>query len=163
MPAHMSVTRAYKTELDLNDRQGTACERHAGAVRSAYIWGLRCKQAAYQATGTCPSAIDLHRERKALTQTELPWRYAVSTGTPQEALRNLDSDFACFFRRCTRKRDGKLNGKLNGTLGYPQRQTKKQGLGSFRRAGALVVSRAAVQLPRLGRRRLTAHGDQPTS
>ena len=29
----MTVTRASKTELDLNDRQITACKRHAGAAR----------------------------------------------------------------------------------------------------------------------------------
>ena len=29
----MLVTRAYKTELDLNDQQTTACKRHAGAAR----------------------------------------------------------------------------------------------------------------------------------
>jgi hypothetical protein len=34
-----TVTRAYTTELDLNDRQTTACTRHAGAARSAYNWG----------------------------------------------------------------------------------------------------------------------------
>src|SRR5215831_9735304 len=80
------VTRAYKTELDLHNRQVTACRRHAGAARSAYNWGVRRKQEAYAATGTSPSAIDLHRELNALKQTELPWMYAVSKCAPQEAL-----------------------------------------------------------------------------
>jgi putative transposase len=69
----MRVMRAYKTELDLNDRQVTACKRHAGAARYAYNWGLTRKQAAYEATGTSPSAIDLHRELNALKQSELSW------------------------------------------------------------------------------------------
>jgi putative transposase len=47
----VTVTRAYKTELDLTDRQVTACKRHAGAARSAYNWGLRRKQDVYAATG----------------------------------------------------------------------------------------------------------------
>jgi hypothetical protein len=32
----MRVIRAYKTELDLNHVQVTACKRHAGAARYAY-------------------------------------------------------------------------------------------------------------------------------
>jgi putative transposase len=68
----MRLLRAYKIKLDLNKRQVTACERHAGAARYTDNWGLRRKQDAYQATGTSPSAIDLHRELNALKQTELP-------------------------------------------------------------------------------------------
>jgi len=121
----VTVTRAYKTELDLNNRQLTACKRQAGAARFAYNWGLARKQEAYTVTGKSPSAIDLQRELNALKQTELPWMSEVSKCAPQEALRNLDNAFAHFFRRCTLKQEGKLKGKL----GYPQRKTKKQGVG----------------------------------
>jgi putative transposase len=69
----VTVPRAYQTELDLNDRQITACKRHAGAARYAYYWGLARKQEAYKATGTSPSAIDLHRALNALKKTDLPW------------------------------------------------------------------------------------------
>jgi putative transposase len=155
----MTVTRAYKTELDLNDRQITACKRHAGAARYAYNWGLARKQEAYKATGNRPSAIDLHRELNAFKKTELPWMYAVSKCAPQEALRNLDNAFAHFFRRCTLKQEGKLKGKL----GYPQRKTKKKGLGSFRLTGSVVVFPDAIQLPRLGRLRLKEHGYLPVA
>jgi putative transposase len=153
----MWMMRAYKTELDLNDRQVTACKRHAGAARYAYNWGLARKQDAYKATGKSPSAIDLHRELNALKKSALPWMYQVSKCAPQEALRNLDTAFAQFFRRCQRKREGKLRGKL----GYPQRKTKKQGLGSFRLTGAILVFADAIQLPRLGRLRLKEHGYLP--
>jgi len=155
----MRVTRAYKDELDLNDRQVTACKRHAGAARYAYNWGLARKQEAYKATGTSPSAIDLHRELNALKKTELPWMYEVSKCAPQEALRHLDNAFAHFFRRCKQKQEGKLNGKL----GYPRRKTKKNGLGSFRLTGSIVVFPDAIQLPRLGRLRLKERGYLPTS
>lgn len=56
----MLVTRAYKTELALNNEQVTACKRHAGAARYAYNWGLRQKQERYKATGTSPYALELH-------------------------------------------------------------------------------------------------------
>src|SRR5690349_13962142 len=154
----MLVTRAYKTELDLNDRQITACKRHAGAARYAYNWGLARKQEAYRATGKSPSAIDLHRELNALKQTDVPWMYQVSKCAPQEALRNLDNAFAHFFRRCQLKQQG----KLHGTLGYPTRKSKKHGPGGFRLTGAIVVFPGVIQLPRLGRLRLKERGYLPT-
>jgi putative transposase len=155
----LRVTRAYKAELALNNVQVTACKRHAGAARYAYNWGLARKQEAYKATGTSPSAMDLHRELNARKKTELPWMYQVSKCAPQEALRNLDTAFAHFFRRCTLKKEGKLTGKL----GYPQRKTKKQGLGSFRLTGAIVAFADAIQVPRLGRLRLKERGYLPVA
>src|SRR5260370_22018992 len=155
----VTVPRAYQTELDLKDRQITACKRHTGAARYAYNWGLARKQEAYKATGKSPSAIDLHRELNVLKKTELPWMYEVSKCAPQEALRNLDNAFAHFFRRCTLKRQGKLKGKL----GYPQRKSKKRGVGSFRLTGSIVVFPNAIQLPRLGRLRLKERGYLPTT
>jgi len=152
------IQRAYKTELALNDRQTTACKRHAGAARWAYNWGLRRKEEAYRTTGKSPSAIDLHRELNALKQSDVPWMYAVSKCAPQEALRNLDTAFARFYRRVQLKQRGKLRGKV----GYPKRKTKKCGLGGFRLTGSLVVFPDAIQLPRLGRLRLKERGYLPT-
>jgi len=155
----MRVQRAYKTELDLNNKQITACKMHAGAARFAYNWGLARKQEAYHATGKSPSAMDLHRELNALKKTRLPWMYDVSKCAPQEALRNLDNAYAHFFRRCTLKKQGKLKGKV----GYPQPKTRKKGLGSFRLTGAIVVFPDSIQLPRLGRLHLKERNYLPTS
>jgi putative transposase len=153
------IQRAYKTELGLNNEQITACRKYAGAARWAYNWGLARKQEAYRATGTNPSAIDLHRELNALKQTAVPWMYEVSKCAPQEALRNLDTAFAHFFRRCQLKQQGKLRGKV----GYPHFKTRKRGLGSFRLTCSIVVFADAIQLPRLGRLRLKERGYLPTA
>jgi putative transposase len=152
-----TIQRAHKTELDLNNEQITACKKHAGAARWAYNWGLARKQEVYQATGKSPSAVELHRELNALKQTSVPWMYEVSKCAPQEALRNLDNAFAHFFRRVKIKQAGKLHGKL----GYPQRKTRKRGLGSFRLTGSIIVFPDAIQLPRLGRLRLKERGYLP--
>jgi len=153
-----TIQRAYKTELDLNNVQTTACRKHAGAARWAYNWGLTRKQEAYAATGKSPSAIDLHRELNALKASDVPWMYEVSKCAPQEALRNLDNAFAHFFRRAHIKQQGKLRGKV----GYPKCKSKKRGLGGFRLTGSIVVFPDAIQLPRLGRLRLKEHGYLPT-
>jgi putative transposase len=154
----MLVQRAYKTELDLNHRQVTACKQHAGAARWAYNWGLQVKQERYQATKKSPNAIALHRELNALKKMDVSWMYQVSKCAPQEALRNLDAAFAHFFRRCALQQQGQWKGKL----GYPQFKTRKNGLGSFRLTGRIVVLEQAIVLPRLGRLRLKERGYLPT-
>jgi putative transposase len=154
----MLLQRAYKTELDLNDRQVSACRQHAGAARWAYNWGLQRKQERYRATKKSPTAIELHRELNALKKTKVPWMYQVSKCAPQEALWNLDAAFQQFFRRCALKKQGKWQGRL----GYPQVKTKKKGLGSFRLTGRIIVSEKAIVLPRLGRLCLKERGYLPT-
>jgi putative transposase len=104
----MKITRGYKTELDLNKAQITACLKHAGAARWAYNWGLRCYQEAYKAGCKTPSAISLHKELNALKQTEIPWMYDVSKCCAQEALRDLEKAFKNFFRKCHLKKMGGL-------------------------------------------------------
>jgi len=154
----MKILRAYKTELDLNNKQKTACVRHAGAARFAYNWGLAHKQAAFANGEKTPSAIDLHRELNALKKTELAWMYEVSKCAPQEALRDLDKAFANFFRRVKEKKSGK---KVK--VGFPRFKSKKHGLGGFRLTGVIRVFEKAIQLPRLGVLRLKERGYLPTS
>jgi putative transposase len=154
----VKILRAFKTELDLNNKQKTACLRHAGAARFAYNWGLARKKAAFANGEKTPTAIDLHRELNALKKSELAWMYEVSKCAPQEALYNLDNAFAHFFRRLKERRAGK---KVNP--GFPNFKTKKKGAGSFRLTGAIRVFERFIQLPRLGLLRLKEQGYLPTS
>src|SRR5664280_2292057 len=152
----MIVLRAYKTELDLNQVQRTACLRHAGAARWAYNWGLARKVEAYRNGEKVPTAIDLHRELNALKKGELSWMYEVSKCAPQEALRNLDQAYAHFFRRVKERKAGR---KIQA--GFPKFKSTKNGLGSFRLIGAIHIFDHAIQLPRLGRFRLKECGYIP--
>jgi len=155
----VQITRGYRTELDLNNQQITACKKHAGAARYAYNWGLKRKQEVYQTTGRSISAMELHRELNQLKQRELPWMYECSKCAPQEALRDLDVAFTNFFRRVQLKKEG----KWKGPSGYPKFKTKRQGLGSFKLTGSIHVYEQAIDLPRLGRLRLKECGYVPTS
>ena len=154
----MIVLRAFKTELDLNNTQKTACMRHAGAARFAYNWGLARKKEAFANGEKTPTAIDLHRELNILKKAELSWMYEVSKCAPQEALRDLDNAFANFFRRMKEKRAGK---KVQ--VGFPRFKSKKNGPGSFRLTGVIRVFEKAIQLPRLGMLRLKERGYLPTN
>ena len=144
----MKVQRGYKTELQLNNAQKTACLKHAGAARYAYNWGLNQKKAAMTANSKIPNAIELHRRLNALKPTELPWMYETSKCSPQEALRNLDKAFDNFFKK---------RGK------FPKFKSKKNGIGSFRLTGTIKVSDGHVQLPRLGRLKLKEREYIPTA
>ena len=146
----MKVTRGYKTELDLNNEQRTACLKHTGCARFAYNWGLARAIAAYRATGRRPNAMQLHRELNALKKTDFPWMYEVSKCAMQEALRDLENAYKHFFRKIKLKKVGTFKGKA----GYPTFKKKSQAIGSFRLTGSIKVFAEAIQLPRLGRLRL---------
>lgn len=149
--------RGYKTELDLNHAQITACKKHAGCARFAYNWGLARKQEARAAGNRMPSAIELHKELNTLKITEYPWMYEVSKCAPQEALRDLEKAFQHFFRKNKLKKQGQFRGKC----GYPQWKSRKKGIGSFRLTGAIHVFDKNIQLPRLGTLRLKEQGYLP--
>jgi transposase len=153
----VKITRGYRTELDLNKEQITACKKHAGAARWAWNWGLVRKQAVYKELKRWIGAMELHRELNDLKQRDLPWMYDVSKAAPQEALRDLDQAYRNFFRRVRLKKEGKWKGKL----GFPKYKTKRKGLGSFRLTGAIHVYEKAIELPRLGRLRLKECGYLP--
>ncbi len=149
-----TVVRGYKTDLDLNNEQRTACLKHAGASRFAYNWGLARSQEVYRTTGKRPNAIALHKELNKLKQTDYPWMYEVSKCAPQEALRDLDTAYKNFYRRATLKKQGKLKGKV----GFPICKKRSKGIGSFRLTGSIKVSENSVQLPRIGKVRLHERG-----
>ena len=153
----MIITRAYKVEIDPNNKQRTALRQHCGAARHVYNWGLEQKQAAYKDTGKSPGAMELHRKLNELKKVPKeyggkPWLYGVSKCAGQEALRDLDKAFQNFFRRC------KQGAKRKG---FPKFKSRKRGLGSFRLTGAIRSLDTHVQLPRLGKIRLKEQGYLP--
>lgn len=155
----MIIQRAFKTELDPNNKQRTALLRHAGAARWAYNWGLRRKIDAYRSTGKSPSAIDLHRElnklkKQSVEEGGVPWAYEVSKCAMQEGLRDLDRAFQHFFRRC------KSGARRKG---FPRFKSRKRGIGGFRLTGSIKVTHDErhVHLPRLGTLRLKERGYLP--
>jgi len=154
----MKVNRAYKTELDPNNRQRTLLRKTAGAARAAYNWGLRQKIDAYEQTGKSPNAIVLHRKLNKLKDVPkedggFPWMRESSKCAPQEALRDLDQAFTNFFRRCKQGAAHK---------GFPRFKSCRNGRGSFRLTGSIRASQARVQLPRIGKVKLKEQGYLPT-
>jgi putative transposase len=153
------ISRAYKVELDPNNKQCTALRQHCGAARHVWNWGLSEKKRLYKETGKSPSAIDLHRKLNLLKkvpkdQGGKPWLYEASKCAGQESLRDLDKAFKNFFRRCKQKNVRRK--------GFPKFKSRRKGLGTCRFTGSIRASETHVQLPRLGKIRLKERGYLPT-
>ena len=141
------MLRAYKTQLDPNNLQITKMKMNCGASRWAFNFALNKKKEAFDNKGKIPNNIELHRELNKLKGTEeLPWAYEVSKCSFQEALRDCDTAFTNFFRRCKKK--------IKGKKGFPKFKSKKNDKQSFRLTGSIKVLDGHIQLPRLGKIKL---------
>ena len=142
----MKILRAYKTQLDVNNKQQTLLLQHLGCARWAYNFALSKKKEAFEKKEKIPNAIELHRELNKLKKTEHPWFYESSKAAPQEAIRDCDKAFQNFFREIKRK---------NKKAGFPKFKSKKNDKQSFRLTGSIkVLDGGYIQLPRLGELKL---------
>jgi putative transposase len=146
----MKIYKAYKTELDPNEKQRSALLQYAGAARWAYNYGLQRKIVSYGEKGKNPSAFALYKDLIILKGKEkeeggFPWLSEISKYVPQEALRSVDQAFDNFFRRC---REGAKE------KGFPKFKTKKEGVGSFTLRERIHVFTGRIKLPKLGYIRL---------
>lgn len=124
------ILRAYRVELDPNNVQRTAMQRHAGAVRFIYNWGLAAITQSYQERKAATpegervkgaiNPIGLMAQLPALKGTH-PWLAEVTAQALQASLRNLDKAFQGFFRRV----------KAGQTPGYPKFKKRGASRNSF--------------------------------
>lgn len=137
------ILRAFKVQLDVNNKQQTLLLQHIGCARWAYNWALTKKKEAFDKKEKIPNAIELHRELNKLKQSEVPWMYNSSKTSPQNALRDCDKAFQNFFTRCKKK--------VKGKKGFPKFKSKKNEKQSFRLDGAISVESDCIKLPRIGK------------
>lgn len=148
------ILRAYKVQLDVNNKQQTLLLQHIGCARWAYNWALTKKKESFDKKEKIPNAIELHRELNKLKQSEVPWMYNSSKTSPQNALRDCDKAFQNFFTRCKKK--------VKGKKGFPKFKSKKNEKQSFRLDGAISVESDCVKLPRIGKLKLAEKDYIPT-
>jgi putative transposase len=154
----MQVVKGYKTEIDPTPEQYMLLCQCAGASRFAYNYGLFRKQEARKARLPMPTAIDLQKELTARKHDDLPWLLPLSKWIVQNALRDLDTAFKNFFKKCTLKKQDKHKGKC----GYPKYKSKNKGRGSFRLDSPIHVFVDRIQLPKIGTIKLKEQGYIPT-
>ena len=156
--SRMKVVRGYKTELDPTPEQYVLFCKYAGTARFAYNYGLARKQEARANGERVPYSNHLQKELNVRKQKDLPWLNEISKWVMQNALRDLDSAFKNFFKKCELKKQGRWKGKC----GYPRFKSKYRGRGSFRLDNPIHVTDQTIQLPRLGLVKLKEAGYIPT-
>jgi len=76
-PGGIFVLRAYKTELNPNNKQRTALVRHAGVARFVYNWTLADRIERHKA-GLTTNMYEQKRRFNALKREQFPWVYDVA-------------------------------------------------------------------------------------
>lgn len=149
------ILRAYKVQLDVNNKQQTLLLQHIGCARWAYNWALAKKKESFDKKEKIPNAIELHRELNKLKQSKIPWMYLSSKTAPQNSLRDCDKAFQNFFTRCKKK--------VKGKKGFPKFKSKKNDKQSFRLDGVISVESDCIKLPRIGKLKLAEIDYIPTN
>lgn len=146
-----TVLRAYKTELDPNDKQRTRLAKHAGAARFVYNWALADRIARFKA-GEPTNHYEQKKRFNALKKEAYPWLGEVSYRAAEQAFANLDTAYKNFFARV----------RQGSKPGFPKFKSRKNGLGAFTLRVNIHVAPTRIKLPRLGWLRLKETGYLPT-
>lgn len=147
----MLVNKAYRYELNPNNRQRSFLHRHAGVARFTYNWGLEQRINLFKINQGKDRFTDAMRQHKLLTslkRSQFPWMYECSKCAPQEALRDLQKAFQNFYR-------GRKKGK---SVGFPKFKRKGE-KDSFRLNGTIRFKGRKIQLPRIGKIRIKENRD----
>ena len=148
----MKINRAYKVELNPNNKQRTLLEKSAGVARFAYNWGLKYRIDLYETEKKSLTAIDQHKILCSIKKTEFPWMYDVSKMAPQEALRDLDIAFKNFFRGI----------KKGQNIGFPKFKSKHKSKNTFKINFGFYVTNSTINIPKVGYVKLKEKGYIPT-
>jgi len=93
------IIRGYKYRIYPNNEQKALFEKHFGASRWIYNYGLERKIKEYQINKKTLSCFDLGKELPVLkTEKETSWLSEVNAQSLQVSLRSLDNAFKRFFR-----------------------------------------------------------------
>jgi putative transposase len=147
--------KSLKVRLELNNKQKTLANRHAGVARYAYNWAVQTCQKAFSNKEKQLSSIDLHKKFVAEEKTKNAWLYEVSKCTPQQTFRNLSTAYDKFHK--LQKKSGYKNVKtitVKGEkktvlLGLPR--FKKRGIhDSFYLEGSIRTEKNKIKVPKFG-------------
>jgi len=141
----MKIIRAYKRELDPNNRTRTLLSKNAGVSRFAYNWSLYRRIERFNTQEDKEKFTNAKNELKYLVKIkkqEFPWMLEVSNRSVESAIRDLDRAFSNFWK----------NRKQN--VGFPKFKKKGVSVDSFRLYGSIKPLSRYIQLPKLGKIRL---------
>lgn len=135
------VVLTYRFELDLNDRQSSACSRHAALSRRAWNWALTERKTLWETREGKDRFVTCYDQQKAWVAQKPEWAYALSSWAAVSAIEDLEQAFKAFWKGIREKRRG---------VGMPRFRVKGKSRESFRLRGNIHVERRRVKLPILG-------------
>jgi len=97
------VILGHTIALDPTPEQASHFRRACGTARYAYNWGLAEWQRLYK-SGNKPSMLKVKAAWNAHRKAELPWSYDVTKCASGQAVMDLGTAFANFFRDCKKPR-----------------------------------------------------------
>jgi len=147
------VLRAYKTELDPNNKQRTQFVQYCGVARFVFNWALADRESRYK-LGLSTNMYEQKKRFNALKKEQFPWIYDVAYKVADSAFDNCELAYKNFFRRV---KSGEKD------TGFPKFKSRRRGLGNFTLRGSIHAQSSAIQLPRLGIIRLKEDNYLPTS
>lgn len=117
----MNITRAYKTELDPNNKQLTFLAGCAGFARFVYNWALNYWINEHKRGEKRTGWMKLNTKLTELKQAEFQWMYDYPNWIRVYAMKQCDEAYQNFFRRV----------KQGNKPGFPKFKSKKQSKQSF--------------------------------
>lgn len=140
----MRIMRSYKYRVYPTPSQEQTLVQWAGCRRWVWNWGLRYKQAHYQATGKSISYRELAAALVNLKrESDMEWLKACHAQMLQAALMDLERAFANFFAKRAKYPKFKSRKRTLHSLCFPQRVT--------------VVDGKAIKVPKIGLIRSIIH------
>jgi putative transposase len=104
----VKILRAYKTELDPNDKQRTFFRQCTGAARYVYNWAL-ADRSDRRSRGIKTSQYEQRTRFNALKAELCPWIYELPYAVIEKAFADLDSGFKHYWRQ---KKDGTVRTRI---------------------------------------------------
>jgi len=143
------INKAFKTELEPNNKQRSFFDRCSGASRYVYNWGLAEWKRQYEA-GEKPSAYSLRKQFNTQKDEVCPWIRELPYAVTESAFANLGTAFDNFFQRVK-------NGEAKA--GYPK--FKKRGEKSTFQVRNTKIESNRVRMTSAGWIRLKEQGYIP--
>lgn len=134
------MLRAYKTELNPNNKQRTLFMKYAGTARFIFNWALADRIERHK-NGLATNKFEQKRRFNALKKEQYPWIYDVAYTVLEKEFDNCDLAFTNFFRRVK-------NGDKK--VGYPKFKSRKHSNPKFTLRGNITVEPNRIKLPRIG-------------
>jgi len=133
------MLRAYKTELEVNNKQRTKLMQYAGTARFVYNWALLDRIESHQ-NNLSTNKYEQEKRFNAVKKERYPWLKEICYKVTEQEFTNCDLAFSNFFRSW--KKGDKL-------VGYPKLKSRKEGIGKFTLRGKIIIESNRIKLPRL--------------